>query len=188
MQKKYTIIGGVNGVGKSSLTGVLRAQLDDLGVIVDVDRITATAKVSPLEGGKIAVRRIDGCLEKGQTFTQESTLAGFRTAQTAAKAKQAGYYVRLYYVGLDAAEESLDRIANRVRRGGHNIGTDDVLRRFAGRWESLAKVLPYCDEVHFFDNDNGYVEVASYKNGELVLIGDYRPKWITELQQYLLTH
>lgn len=36
----YTIIGGVNGTGKSSLTGVLRAQRNDLGVIVDVDRIT----------------------------------------------------------------------------------------------------------------------------------------------------
>ena len=39
----YTIIGGVNGTGKSSLTGVLRAQRNDLGVIVDVDRITAQA-------------------------------------------------------------------------------------------------------------------------------------------------
>ena len=34
--KVYTIIGGVNGTGKSSLTGVLRAQHNDLGVIVDV--------------------------------------------------------------------------------------------------------------------------------------------------------
>ena len=41
--KVYTIIGGVNGTGKSSLTGVLRAQRNDLGVIVDVDRITAVS-------------------------------------------------------------------------------------------------------------------------------------------------
>ena len=57
--KVYTIIGGVYGTGKSSLTGVLRAQRNDLGVIVDVDRITALASVSPLEGGKMAIRRID---------------------------------------------------------------------------------------------------------------------------------
>ena len=84
--KVYTIIGGVNGTGKSSLTGVLRAQRNDLGVIVDVDRITALAGVSPLEGGKMAIRRIDDCLNKGVSFTQESTLSGFRTAQTAARA------------------------------------------------------------------------------------------------------
>lgn len=32
--KIYTIIAGVNGAGKSSLTGVLRQEMNDLGVIV----------------------------------------------------------------------------------------------------------------------------------------------------------
>lgn len=155
-------------------------------MIVDVDRITALAGASPLEGGKMAIRRIENCLNNGISFTQESTLSGFRTAQTAARAKQDGYTVRLFYVGLDTPEESLARIANRVKRGGHNIGTEDVLRRFAGRWEAVSKVLPYCDEAHFFDNDNGFVEVAEYRNGELLLVGDLRPTWVLELQQYLL--
>ena len=115
--KVYTIIGGVNGTGKSSLTGVLRAQRNDLGVIVDVDRITALAGVSPLEGGKMAIRRIDDCLDKGISFTQESTLSGFRTAQTAARAKRDGYTVRLFYVGLDTPEESLARIAAGITSG-----------------------------------------------------------------------
>lgn len=183
--KVYTIVGGVNGTGKSSLTGVLRVQRGDLGVIVDVDRITALAGVSPLEGGKLAIRRMEDYLEKGLSFTQESTLSGFRTAQTAARAKREGYTVRLFYVGLDTPQESLARIANRVRRGGHDIGAQDVLRRFAGRWESVAKVLPYCDEAHFLDNDNGFVEVAEYKNGELLLVGELRPAWVLELRQYL---
>jgi len=39
--KMYTIIGGVNGVGKSSFTGVLKERTTDLGVIIDVDKITA---------------------------------------------------------------------------------------------------------------------------------------------------
>ena len=40
--KIYTIIGGVNGVGKSSLTGVLASESNDLGVIIDTDKITAS--------------------------------------------------------------------------------------------------------------------------------------------------
>ena len=35
--KIYTIIGGVNGCGKSSLTGALKAERRDLGIIIDVD-------------------------------------------------------------------------------------------------------------------------------------------------------
>ena len=60
--KTYTIIGGVNGTGKSSLTGVLKAQLNDLGQIIDVDRITAQSGGNPIEGGKIALARIKECL------------------------------------------------------------------------------------------------------------------------------
>lgn len=39
--KTYTIIGGVNGTGKSSLTGVLKTQTTDLGIVIDVDKISA---------------------------------------------------------------------------------------------------------------------------------------------------
>jgi len=39
--KTYTLIAGVNGVGKSGLTGVLKEDRSDLGHIVDFDRIMA---------------------------------------------------------------------------------------------------------------------------------------------------
>ena len=119
--KVYTIIGGVNGTGKSSFTGVLKTQTTNLGVIIDVDKLTAQAEVSPLEGGKIALRRIKECLDKGVCFTQETTLSGMRTEATAAEARARDYFVRLYYVGLDTAEESLRRIANRVEIGRAHV-------------------------------------------------------------------
>lgn len=183
--KYYTIIGGVNGVGKSSLTGVLRRTQTDLGMIVDVDNITAELGGDVLAGGREAVRRIEHYLSKGISFTQETTLSGFRTERTAQRAREAGYRVRLYYVGLDTAAESLDRIANRVRRGGHNIATEDVMRRFSERWEAVARVLPYCESASFFDNNNGFVCVAEYQNGQLLRLGSYQPQWICELEQYL---
>lgn len=183
--KIYTIIGGVNGTGKSSLTGVLRTQTTDLGQIIDVDKITAEGKLSPIEGGRIALRKIRDCLEKGISFTQETTLSGYRTETTAAEAKRQGYVIRLYYVGLDTPEECLARIKNRVQHGGHDIPENDVKRRFAGRWEAVSKVLPYCDEARFFDNDNGFQEVAEYRNGAFILKGEHCPAWIQELSEYL---
>ena len=184
--RTYTIIGGVNGVGKSSFTGILKEQRSDLGIIVDVDKITAELGGNALEGGKAALKKINECIEKGVSFTQETTLSGRRTEATARKVVEKGYRVRLYYIGLDSAEESLSRIANRVKRGGHDIPHDDVVRRFAGRWEAAAKVLPYCDEAEFYDNDNGFVLVAEYRNGEIRTVGSRRPKWLMELLQYLV--
>lgn len=183
--KIYTIVGGVNGVGKSSFTGVLKERTTDLGAIVDVDRITAELGGNALDGGKAALKKIRECIDKGVSFTQETTLSGYKTEATAKQVKELGYYVRLFYVALDTAEESLARIENRVKRGGHDIPHDDVERRFAGRWEAVGKVLPYCDEAEFYDNDNGFVKVAEYRNGELRPVGDHRPHWLEELQEYL---
>ena len=53
--KTYTIIGGVNGTGKSSLTGVLKTKKTDLCRIIDVDKITAQNGGSAIQGGKIAL-------------------------------------------------------------------------------------------------------------------------------------
>ena len=164
--KLYTIIGGVNGCGKSSLTGALKAERSDLGTVLDGDRPST----------------IDECLEKGISFTQETTLSGTRTERTIRRAKDLGYTIRLYYIGLDTVEESLGRIRNRVAKGGHNIPREDVERRFSTRFADVLRVLPYCDEARFFDNDNGFVEVAEYRNGELFPRVADPPRWLRELR------
>lgn len=181
----YSIIGGVNGVGKSSFTGVLKERCTDLGTIIDVDKITAELGGDALAGGKTALRKIDECIQRGVSFTLETTLSDRKTEATARRVRDLGYHVRLFYIGLDTAEESLARIQNRVRRGGHNIPESDVERCFVGRWEAVAKVLPYCDEAEFYDNDNGFVLVAEYRNGEVRTVGSQCPKWLAELQAYL---
>ncbi len=165
----YTIIGGVNGAGKSSLTGSLRAERTDLGIVVDPDQLTAQC--------------IETALADGVNFTQETTLSGGYPKRLCRRAKQAGYFIRLYYVGLDTAEESLRRIKNRVERGGHDIPAKDVQARFAHRFADVAKILPYCDEAKFFDNENGFALVAEYRNGQLLQVGNKCPVWLHQMMQ-----
>ena len=158
--KIHTIIGGVNGVGKSSFIGVLKELTTDLGIIIDTDKLAAELGGDVCAGDMAAKKKIRACIDKKLSLTQETTLSGYKTEATAKEVKELGYHVRLFYVGLDTVDESLQRIENRVKRGGHNIPQDDVNRRFQGRWEAVAKVLPYCDEAEFYDNNNGFVKVA----------------------------
>ena len=169
--KVYTIIGGVNGVGKSSFSGVLRQQRLDLGKIIDPDHIAAKE------------RRL---IADGMSFTQETTLSGRRTLQTILAARQKDYQIRLYYIGISSAEESLYRIANRVRKGGHNIAEADVRRRYEKRFADLSKILPYCDEAHFFDNENGFTEAAIYQNGSLIPVCEVLPQWLQTFRSLFL--
>ena len=93
--KIFTIIGGVNGVGKSSLSGGLEAESSNLGTIIDTDKITAKLGGDRIKGGKSAVRLIVDCLTKGADFTQETTLSGVRTLKTIRKARELDYFIRL---------------------------------------------------------------------------------------------
>lgn len=179
----YTIVGGVNGVGKSSLTGALRAVCGNLGVVVDPDRLIAQCGGDAYAGGQLAVQRLESALAAGADFTQETTLSGGYPKRLCRRARASGYSVRLFYVGLDTAEESLRRIRNRVARGGHDIPADLVRARFAHRFADVAKILPYCDEADFFDNDNGFVPAAQYRGGQLTPVGGNRPAWLQELMQ-----
>ena len=74
------------------------------------------------------------------------------------------------------------RIENRVRKGGHDIPKEDVHRRYSIRFQSLNEVIPYCDEVIFYDNENGFVKVAEIKNDIFRYTNGYRPKWLSEFE------
>ena len=83
--KLYTIVGGVNGVGKSSFTGALKARMTDLGTMIDVDKITAEL------GGKIALKKIRDCLNKGVSFTQDQPCPVIKQRQRQRKRKKIYY-------------------------------------------------------------------------------------------------
>ena len=104
--RTYTIIGGVNGVGKSSFTGVLKERCTDLGTIIDVDKITAELGGNALAGSKAALTKINECIRKGVSFTQETPLSEWHTEATAKEVVEKGYRVRMCYIGLDSAAES----------------------------------------------------------------------------------
>ena len=48
------------------------------------------------------------------------TLVSGGIEQTNLKVKGAGYYIRLYYMGISSAAKSIKRIENRVAKGGHD--------------------------------------------------------------------
>ena len=162
---KYILIAGINGVGKTSLIGALKG-LEFISNDVFDD-----------------TNEIQDRLANNLTFTQETTLAGHRTEKIIRRARSQGYDVVMFYVGLNSAEESIMRIANRVRKGGHNIPEEYVKLHWQNRLEALKRVMPLCDEVIFYDNENGFVKVAEIKNNTFRYTNGYRPAWIRKVEE-----
>ena len=182
---KFNIIAGINGTGKSSIRGVL-CEYVNLGTVVDPDLIARENNVDIVGAGKIAVQLIDECIDCGVTFTQETTLSGSRIVKEMQKAKKNGFEISMYYIGLESVGESLSRIANRAQKGGHNIPEERVIRRYEKRIFNFMKCVPYCDEIVFYDNQNGFIKVAVYNKVDgFRYWNGHRPNWIKPLEASL---
>jgi len=165
--KTFTIIAGVNGVGKSGFLGA-RTNLEQDELRIDADKIAAEYNISNIGAGKIALKKINEAIKSGESFTQETTLSSHQIVKTIQKAKENGYFIILYYIGIDTLEDILSRIENRVKHGGHNIPKSDVVRRLHKQKEKLKEVIPLVNLTIFCDNSNIYNQFARYyKNGYL---------------------
>ena len=161
----YTIIAGVNGVGKSSFIGAKKKDHPEFGRIINADELAM----------------INSCIENKMDFTQETTLSGRTIIRNVMKARQAGYTVKMYYIAVSSAEESIVRIENRVRKGGHDIPDSDVVRRFENRTEDIRKISSLLDSAEFYDNENGYRLVGVMNGGEITVFDD-APGWMTAIK------
>lgn len=170
---EFTIVAGAFGVGKSSFIGALAPLKNSLGKIISDNDMTA-------------VHRIQSCMDDGADFTLESTLPGENTLAVIKTAAEKGYRITLYYIAVNSAEESLHRISNRVRKGGRNVSAEEVMRSYLHRFDALPLILPYCDSVRFYDNENGFRYVAGYRNGEIIHDENYCPDWLKELNEKLV--
>ena len=86
LELKYTIVGGVNGVGKTTFIRGHQELHPSSGEIIDADQITADLGGDPLVGGKATLKKIRKCLRKRVSFLQKTTLSGYKTNATAKKA------------------------------------------------------------------------------------------------------
>lgn len=76
------------------------------------------------------------------------------------ESRLAGYRTQLLFVALANADLHVQRVRDRVMKGGHDIPENTIRRRYDVSFENLAKAIPLCDEVAVFDNSSAGGPVA----------------------------
>jgi len=182
--KKYVIIAGANGAGKSTLYQMN----DDLKNMprVNPDEITEDIgdwrkRKDVIAAGRIALKKIRQYMQEGITFHQETTLCGGSTIKHIRKAKEAGYFIELHYVGVDSAEIEKDRIRHRVEKGGHDISEAVIEKRNMESFQQLNKILKDCDQIVFYDNTETFRRFAVFENGALEIVSQEIPAWFSKV-------
>ena len=130
----FTVIGGPNGAGKSTYADRLAVAGYELGEVVNPDVIAANLPgpdaTRDARAGRETLRRTRALIANGQTFSRETTLSGREILRTMRAAKNAGFTVNLFFVGVDSVDVSRGRVRRRVERGGHGIPEQVQMRRF----------------------------------------------------------
>ncbi len=151
------LIGGPNGAGKT--TAALRI-FPRLGVRAFVNADLIAQGISPLDvesaarhAGRIMLAEMERYLARGADFALESTLASRTLAPFIGRCQNAGYRFTLIYLWLRDADLAVERVAKRVRAGGHNIPEAVIQRRYErSRANFFRLYTPLADEWSVWDN------------------------------------
>ena len=82
------------------------------------------------KAGRIMLNKIHDLAVNNTDFAFETTLASRTFASWLQGLKQKNYIVHLIYLWLHSEDLAIERVAERVRRGGHNIPEAVIRRRY----------------------------------------------------------
>jgi predicted ABC-type ATPase len=122
------MIAGPNGSGKTTLTRWLRERGVDFGEYINPDDIagslTGSYEQRTREAQRIADQRRDACLEAKRSFSFETVMSHPSKIDILVRAREAGFFVQLFFVGTDDPQTNIERVELRVAQGGHDVPKD----------------------------------------------------------------
>lgn len=171
MSKNLYIISGCNGAGKTTASYTVLPEVLHCKEFVNADEIArGLSPFNPesvaIEAGRLMLQRIEDLLVKDESFSIETTLATKSYINLVRRAQVKGYTVRLLFFWLNSPELALQRIVERVAKGGHNIPEPIVRRRYvAGICNLFRLFMSEVDSWEIYDNSE-YPAVQIARGGK----------------------
>lgn len=134
-KKQVIAIAGPNGAGKTTLAPFLIRDCYGLMEYVNADSIaTGLAAFEPesvaIEAGRIMLKRLHDLAEEGLNFAFETTLSSRSYAVRIRNLRTRGYDFHLIYIWLNTPDLAVERVRERVRKGGHRVPEEVIRRRY----------------------------------------------------------
>ncbi len=153
------VLAGVNGAGKSSIGGAaFRASGVDYYNPDETARELTAARPglrlaeANADAWRIGRALLERVIRERLDFAFETTLGGNTIPRLLGEAAKSGIEIFIWYVGLGSAELHIERIAARVRRGGHSVPEELVRRRYERSRLNLVQLLPSLTALRVYDN------------------------------------
>ncbi|HKA42639.1 MAG TPA: AAA family ATPase [Burkholderiales bacterium] len=185
------VIAGPNGAGKSTTAPVLLRDNFHVHDFINADTIASGLSAFAPErvafpAGRIMIQRMHELARSRADFALESTLSNRFLAPWIRNLRTDGYIFHLVYLWLQNADLAVQRVAERVRRGGHDVPEATVRRRYSRSLSNFFNIYrPIADSWLMLDNSAADMPtlIAGRKVGDPILIVKGGP-WDRLRRQY----
>jgi len=163
------MIAGPNGAGKTTTAKLLTKNSTVLYEFINADEIArGLAPLHPesvaVASSKLMLKRMHELLSAGKSFAFETTASGSNYIKHLKSAKQNGYEFYLVYLWLKNPEYAVNRVAQRVKQGGHYVPEETIVRRYhSGIRNFYVHYLPLSDQALILDNSGEQEKIIALK-------------------------
>lgn len=176
-------VAGPNGAGKSTYAPNLSAAIEEIvGPDAIAEQLSPTSlETAALSAGRAAIRRIRNLLKERRSFAVETTLSGRFHLQLARSAKSQGWNVGILYIGLRNPELAIERVRQRRLRGGHDVPSADVRRRYERSLRNLPVAYQLADLGFVLDNSSArrpMKRLLAVRQGIVIFRASRLPSWL----------
>lgn len=153
------IVAGPNGSGKTTTTiQLLNNEWATDSVYINPDDIAQktfgdwNSPDAVLKAAKLATDMRYKCLDERKNFVFETVFSSDEKIEFIRKAKQADFFIRLFFVCTNDPAINVLRITNRYLNGGHEVPISKIISRYYKSLANAALAFSLVDRAYVYDN------------------------------------
>lgn len=186
------VIAGPNGSGKTSVTSkILKHEWMEDAVYINPD-LVAQERFGDWNSPD-AIRKAvvycqewrEQCLAERKSLIFETVLSADDKIDFIERAKEAGFFVRLFFVCTESPTINASRIAQRVMKGGHDVPITKIISRYQKSVLNCKYIATKVDRTYLYDNSIEDAEaklLLRFSNGKIAKrYTEELPEWAKQI-------
>ena len=153
------VIAGPNGSGKTSVTQrFLHHEWGEGVIYINPDQVAKdifgdwNSGSSILKAANYCEIWRERCLKERTSFVFETVFSSPEKIDFIMRAKQAGFFIRVFFIATAHPSINASRIANRVMEGGHDVPITKIISRFYKSIMNCEVIAKFVDRLYVYDN------------------------------------
>lgn len=172
------VIAGPNGSGKTTVTTqFLHHEWSEGALYINPDEIAEKQfggwnnPAAIMQAANYCAELREKCLSERTSFVFESVFSAQDKIDFIIRAKSAGYFIRVFFIGTTSPTINAARIAKRVIEGGHDVPITKIISRYQKSMLNCRLIAKIVDRLYIYDNsiDNQVARILyRMSNGNIV--------------------